>query len=124
MISATVARKSLLMMAVLLLSGLLVDCRSRSAATVSLAQLAAKQDAYAGRLVDTIGTVRSFLDASSRYYVIEDAHQNRVELLPGRLVSRYVGRRVEVTGKFEFDERSGRFIAIEEIVPLTPGSAG
>ncbi len=124
MIPATVARKRLLMMSVLLLPGLLVDCRSRPTASVSLAQLVANQDAYVGRLVDTTGMVRSFIDATGRYYVIEDSHQNRVELLPASRADPYEGGRIEVTGKFGFDERTGRFIVIEGILPLRPGGTG
>lgn len=88
---------------------------------VSLATLARQEDAYKGRLVRTQGVVRTF--EQPRHYWIEDDYPNRVALEPEELVAPWLGQEVRVVGRFDFDERKGRVIEIEEIAP-SPSAPG
>ncbi len=84
--------------------------------SVSLAKLAANQDAYLGKRVTTTGTVEVQTNTNhSRYYVLADRAQDLVILTPARIAHRYVGTHVTVTGRFAFDARAGRLIRIERI---------
>ena len=84
--------------------------------SVSLAKLAANQDAYVGKKVTTSGTVDAQADMQrSRYYVLVDRADDPVLLRPRRLALRYAGMQVAVTGTFGVDARAGRFIRIDRI---------
>lgn len=90
-------------------------CGTKHPVAVSLATLAAHQESYQGREVETRGTVRRFTDPMGSYFVIEDIGQNRVEILPAFRVSSFLGRLVEVRGRFRFNQRIGRFIQVEHL---------
>jgi len=93
----------------------MASCQAGGPANVSLAQLAARQESYDGRQVRTQGVVRAFDDRAGRYYVIEDARPNRVELRPADAAARYDGQQIAVTGRFHFSEITGRSIDVERI---------
>ncbi len=109
-------------LAALLLTALLVaapGCAS-GPVEVELSQLAADQEAYDGDTVVTEGTVREIRDHpdAEPYHVLEDAHDNRVRLLPDELAAEYAGRRVQVRGGFEFDPGQGRLLRAEDVTVL------
>lgn len=84
--------------------------------TILLAELASEQERFIGDSVRTSGTVRSFVDHDgSRYYVLEDSADNRVQLLPPTAVARYEGRNVTVVGGFGVRPREGRVLEVETI---------
>lgn len=84
--------------------------------SVSLAKLAANQDAYIGKKVTTSGVVRSQRGGGqSRYYVLADRADDLVLLVPRQLAHRYTGDHVIVSGQFGVDARAGRFIRIGRI---------
>lgn len=96
-----------LVLGLLLLVGSGCQPFQRGPEEVSLAQLAARQEAYDGHQVRTRGAVRKLQDiAGPYYYVIEDADQHDAELQPGSSAADYEGRQVEVVGLFHFSERS------------------
>ena len=77
-----------------------------------------RQDAYLGKRLSTSGTVEEQTNVDgSHYYVLADASQNLVILVPSRVARRYAGRRVSVSGRFGFDPHIGRLIRIGRIVP-------
>ena len=78
-----------------------------------LARLAENQDAFVGKDVKTSGRVETQTNVDgSHYYVLTDAAQNLVVLVPARRVRRYTGRAVSVSGRFGLDPRVGRLIRI------------
>lgn len=88
--------------------------------TVALEDLAVEMDRYDGQQVVTHGIVREFGgDDVDRYFVLQDAHPNRVRLLPTRVAEPHAQSTVEVTGTFEFDPNRGRLIRVERIEPVT-----
>ena len=83
---------------------------------VTLAKLAANQDAYTGKEVTVSGRVEEQANADgSRYYVLSDPAQDLVELIPARQVRPYRGRDVTVSGRFAVDPHVGRLIRIATI---------
>lgn len=113
-----------LVLLLLLASHLVTACGGDDDGTrdVSLATLAAQEGAYDGTLVRTQGVVRTFVQP--RHYWIEDDYPNRVALEPEELVAPLLGQTVRVVGRFNFDERKGRLIRVEEIASLSPGTSG
>lgn len=96
-----------------------------SASSVTLSQLVADEEAFIGRQVDVEGRVVAFLDPDgTEYFVLEDASQNRVMLLPTDLVRGYVGETIEVVGRFDFDPNAGRILEVEEIRARSGSSSG
>jgi hypothetical protein len=90
-------------------------------AQVTLEELAFDTPAHEGNEVVTVGTVVEFTEddgAIERHIVIEDEAHNRVELLPLEEAEPFIGARVEVTGRFEFDPERGRAIEVTEIREL------
>lgn len=86
---------------------------------VALAELATDEHAYLGETVQVVGTVRVFgEEPSRRHYVIEDRRQHRVALVPGQDAAGFVGRRVEVVGRFDFSDTTGRLIRLDIIEPV------
>jgi hypothetical protein len=84
--------------------------------TISLAEPTSEQERFVGDSVRTSGTVRSFVDPDgSRYYVLEDSADNRIQLLPPTAVARYDGRRVTVIGGFGVRPRLGRVVEVHTI---------
>ena len=84
---------------------------------ITLAQLALGQEDYSGRRVRTGGVVQRFgpADGALRlHYVIADEADNRVKLVGGD-PARYVGRAVEVVGRFRMTEAAGRVIDVHRI---------
>ncbi|MGH9011435.1 MAG: hypothetical protein ACRDYF_16555 [Acidimicrobiia bacterium] len=85
---------------------------------LTLADLAFGQEDYNGRRVRTGGVVQRFGPedgALHLHYVIADQADNRVKLVGGD-PARYVGRAVEVVGRFRLTESAGRTIDVERIV--------
>jgi hypothetical protein len=89
----------------------------RGPSSVLLAELSAKQESYSGREVRTHGVVREFTDRAGTYYVIEDARPKRVEIRPASVGAPYVGQDIVVVGRFHWDERQGRSLAVERLEP-------
>ena len=84
--------------------------------TISLATLAAKQQAYNGKRVETSGTVRRERDADgATYYVLGDAAGDLVGLRPPGEARRYAGDPVVVTGVFRIVPGFGRALRISSI---------
>lgn len=73
-------------------------------------------------MVRTRGVVRTF--EGPRHYWVEDDRLNRVALEPDELVAPLVGQEVRVVGRFDFDDRKGRIIEIEEIAPTGRAAGG
>lgn len=90
-------------------------CGTRQPTFVSLATLATHQESYQGKEIKTMGVVKGFMDPSGPYFVIEDASHNRVEVLPVSRMARYQGQRIEVTGRFDFNNTIGRFLQVEQV---------
>jgi hypothetical protein len=109
-------RPAMLLLAAVL-AATVAACPPRDAEPVAvpLSQLVADQDAFDGRLVRTVGVVRSH-DEPLHYWV-EDDRPNRVELVPHEQVADLVGQEVEVTGRFTFSADRGRVIEVETIEP-------
>lgn len=92
-------------------------CGDQPPNAVSLATLVAEADGFDGRLVLTTGVVREFdeTEALEPHFVIEDAAQNRVQLMPNAAAQPYVDAEVAVVGVFTFDEETGRRIEVDGI---------
>ena len=106
------------------LAALLVLAACGGPRGVSLTELAVNADYYDGRDVAASGVVHEFGDEDGtieHHYVIQDADQNRVELLPHELVAPHVGSAVEVVGEFDYDENRGRVLHIDTIEAVTSG---
>ena len=104
--------------AVIVLPLALLSTRGRGDGSIPLAQLAAQQEAYAGKVVRTHGVVREFEGGYvGVHYVIEDDRQNRVLLQPPDVAAPYLGRDVTVLGRFEWHAEGGRFITVNQITP-------
>lgn len=85
---------------------------------LTLAKLAANQDAYAGKRVTVSGQVEAQTNGNgTRYYVLSDPAQDLVALVPARRARPDSGRQVTVTGRFAVDPDLGRFIRISTIKP-------
>jgi hypothetical protein len=95
--------------------------RTSETHTIDLAGLVSRQQDFAGDEVRTSGTVTRFVDAAGTYYVLQDAQQDRVELLPPSKAGAFDGRTVTVTGRFHVSSSIGRFIRVELIKPGAPG---
>jgi hypothetical protein len=89
-------------------------CVAGSPQEVTLAELAAQQEAFSGEGVVTEGVLRT--DPEPRHYWIEDTELHRVELQPHDGLSSLVGRRLRVTGTFTFDDSVGRTIRVNAFV--------
>ncbi len=98
-------------MGTLLVAAVLAGCSAPQ--HVTLADLVAQQEAYAGQQVETSGEVRAFHDPGGTYYVLEDANANRVQVRPADDVARYVGRQLTVVGRFDVLPDAGRVMVIE-----------
>jgi hypothetical protein len=88
--------------------------------SVSLADLAAEPERYAGDEVTTTGVVVEFDEddgALQRHFVIQDDAAKRVKVLPEDAAEPHVGRVVRASGRFRFDESTGRVLEVEEIGP-------
>jgi len=90
---------------------------------VTLSFLVEHQERYDGTRVKTRGRIRAFNDPrGARYFVLEDADHNRVEIDPALVASRYVGSVVEVTGCFTASASMGRAMGICDIVRIGRGT--
>ncbi len=87
---------------------------------VTLATLAAEQEAYDGRTVITQGAVVQARDApgDEPYHVLQDGSQNRVRLVPSGWARDHESEVVSVTGVFRFVPDSGRELVIQRIHAL------
>lgn len=86
--------------------------------TVPLDELAVEAREYDGREVTTYGVVAEYGEedgAIEPHFVIQDADDNRVRLLPAEAAEGHVGSPVEVTGAFTFDEARGRSLHVDSI---------
>jgi hypothetical protein len=86
---------------------------------LTLAQLVFGQEDFSGRRIRTSGVVQRFgpEDGALRlHYVIADKADHRVKL-DGGDPARFVGRAVEVVGRFRMTETAGRTIDVEQIEP-------
>lgn len=91
---------------------------------VSLEDLTFNTDEYVGQEVVAHGVVTEFGDEDSeygRYYVLQDADANRVQLLPPEAAEPHAGSTVEVVGEFDFDPERGRMLHVDTIEPLRGG---
>ena len=84
-----------------------------TAEDVSLAELAARPQAYDDRTVRTRGIVRGFDDP--RHYWLEDPQINRVGLEPMNVIAPHLDREVTIVGRFSFSRDRGRRIRIDGI---------
>ncbi|HKK23731.1 MAG TPA: hypothetical protein VJ947_08600 [Pseudohaliea sp.] len=96
-------------------------CSGRQAVEVPLARLVAQQDAYNGRTVVAVGTLRSHPDPA--HYWIEDDRYNRVEVAYGDNLAPYLGQRLAVRGLFRYSPDEGRRIDVEYLAP-SPSAGG
>ena len=117
--SASARLLFLLALAVLITLPLAVlSVAHRGDGSVSLAQLAANQEAYSGKYVQAHGVVREFEGGYvGVHYVIEDSQTNRVLIQPPSLAAPYLGRDVTVFGRFTWHAEGGRYIDADRIVP-------
>lgn len=96
---------------------LIAACSGGTPVEVPLAHLVAEQETYDGQALTTEGTVvavRDFATADD-YFVLQDAAENRVRLVPDEAAAPHDGDTVAVTGSFRFDEQSGRHLTVEQI---------
>ncbi len=100
---------------VVLIGGSLVSgCDYAQAPQAAPLHLLAEQpDEYQETTVTTAGIVRHFQEPL--HYWIEDDDLNRVALKPMEKVEPYLGKRVRVTGVFQYQENAGRQIHVESI---------
>ena len=85
---------------------------------VPLASIHWDTESYIGERVQVNGTVRAFDDPGGRYYVLEDANQNRILLqtAPATLASR-VDKPLTAIGTVGFDEHRGIYLDVESLQP-------
>lgn len=83
---------------------------------VPLAAIHWETERYVGQRVQVSGTVRAFDDPGGRYYVLEDANQNRILLQtsPANLVSQ-VDQPLTAIGIVGFDETRGIYLDVESL---------
>ena len=95
----------------------LAACSGATAVEVPLAQLVAEQESYDGQTVVTEGTVAAVRDSPSAdaYFVLQDAADHRVRLLPDEAAAPHEGDNVVVTGVFRFRQQSGRDLRVDGI---------
>lgn len=84
--------------------------------TVSLGMIHRYTRHYEGDRVQVSGVVRVFNDSGGRYYVLQDAQENRVLLRadPHKLAG-LLGSHVTATGVIGFDPHSGIYLDVEAI---------
>lgn len=112
---STASRHALLIAATAAVLVLLAGC---GAATVSLAALAERQGAFAGKDVHVHGKVRRERERGGRtYFVLTDTGGDLVGLKPAARARPYAGRQVEVSGRFEVEAGFGRVIHVAKIAP-------
>lgn len=80
---------------------------------VTLSMLANSNANYNNTHVITSGLVRRFEDPL--HYWIEDENLNRVEILPHKIVSPFLGQVVQVQGHFSFSVNEGRKLILTNI---------
>lgn len=109
---------ALSVLAVLVVAG----CGEAAPRTVTLDSLVFEADELDGSLVMTSGVVREFdaTQALEHHFVLEDARNNRVQLLPNDAAAPHVDERVSVVGQFTFDEEIGRRLEVERIERTSP----
>jgi hypothetical protein len=83
---------------------------------LDLSMLVMQQNRLTGRAIRTHGMVRGF--AGPRHYWVEDGQLNRVALEPGELAAAWLGRQVEVAGRFYYHPEEGRRLVLDAIQPL------
>lgn len=86
--------------------------------TVPLEELAVEAEQYDGQEVTTHGVVAEYGEddgAVERHFVIQDADDNRVRLVPDGSAEEHVGSPVEVSGTFDYDQTRGRSLRIDSI---------
>lgn len=114
-----VQRAAALLLAILApLTALGCASGSEQALPLSLAELVSDVDGYDEQRVRVSGrVVVDGVDDPSvqRYFVLEDAAGNRVELVPAERVADHVDARVEVEGRFRFSTERGRRIEVEAV---------
>jgi len=104
-----------------LILAVLTACSGREAVEVPLDQLVAQQDAYDGRTVVAVGTLRSHPEPE--HFWIEDDRYNRVEVAYGDNLAPYLGQRLAVRGLFRYSPDEGRRIDVEYLAP-SPSAGG
>ena len=91
---------------------------------LSLALLVLQQEQHHLGAVRTHGIVRGL--EQPRHYWIEDHRQQRIGLEPLEVAAPYLGKQVEVTGRFRYQRDRGRSIELDSIqtlpVPVTTPS--
>ena len=86
----------------------------------SVATLLEHSEAWQGEQVAVQGRVRSE-DVPNRYW-LEGEGQQRLELLPPERIGAYIGREVQVSGRFEFEVGGQRRIRLSKVTPLDKSS--
>lgn len=86
---------------------------------LDLAELSDRQEDLDGATITTSGVVVRFEDTGGVYYVIEDVTHNRVRVEPAERFADLVGDQVVVTGRFAFDETTGRTLEVTDVHPPT-----
>ena len=110
----TLGRRGGLPLVALAVASLLAGCGGSG--RVSLAQLADRQQAFAGKRIETQGVVREERDPSGEsYFVLSDGAGDLVGLKPRARVRAYAGERVDVRGRFEVEPGFGRVVWITAI---------
>ena len=108
---------------VILIAAFAAGCGGGGSKQVSLAQLAESQQVYDAEQVSTSGVVREERGGrGGSVFLLSDGRGDLVELEPAAKAAPYIGRRVEVSGRFELDPRVGR--VIEDSRVSAPASGG
>ncbi len=81
---------------------------------VTLGEIVQDHDGFNGDTIRVEGEVVGF-DEPVEHYVVEDQHQNRIELQPTDRAAEYEGETIVVVGDFTFSEDEGRQLEIEQI---------
>lgn len=115
-------RKFVVGMVLILLAAFAAGCGGGGTKQVSLAQLAENQETYDAQQVSTSGVIRKESNGSGgSVFLLSDGRGDLVELEPAGKAAPYIGRRVEVGGRFELDPRVGRVIEDSRISALAVG---
>lgn len=106
-----------LMVGVAMLLALASGCGELGAPRpASVTTLLEHSEAWQGEQVAVQGRIRS--EQVPERYWLEGAGQQRIELHPPERIGAYLGREVQISGRFEFKVGGQRLIEISNVTPL------
>lgn len=118
----TIVYGLILVLSVFLLSSLLIlksgGGRTEAVSQVSIHELSAASEIYAGERVTTSGVLRSIASGSQEFFLEAEGLRVAVRGYDEETLAKLEGRRVTIRGRFDFEEKTGRLIEAESVTPL------